>query len=208
MNKLPSASVTRLCLRPPRIASLRPEEYSALAQNVVAPQRFRRIQRVCICVLSTGLRAGGFDRRAFRFRPGTDAAKAGRKTSCKTFVAVTKNESRHRRRCSPRITLYFFWVMAAILPGTCLSGRKVRSASNAPTIRRSHLEAVSVNGEGADAWSYHAKDSATGAEVTIHLDSRSLYDAAGLLVALRKLLPSRSQVAGKSAASTPTRHQP
>ena len=64
------------------------------------------------------------------------------------------------------------------------------------------LEAVSVNGEGADAWSYHAKDLATAAEVTIHLTREACTDAAALLVAPENA--SKPQPgAGKSAASTP-----
>lgn len=42
------------------------------------------------------------------------------------------------------------------------------------------LEAVSVNGEGPDSWSYHAKDSATAAEVTIRLTREACTDAAAL----------------------------
>jgi hypothetical protein len=42
------------------------------------------------------------------------------------------------------------------------------------------LEAVNVAGEGsADAWAYHAKDSATGADVTIHLTREGCIDAPG-----------------------------
>lgn len=42
------------------------------------------------------------------------------------------------------------------------------------------LEAVNVAGEGAsDAWAYHAKDSATGADVTIHLTREACIDAPG-----------------------------
>src|SRR5450432_3351818 len=42
------------------------------------------------------------------------------------------------------------------------------------------LEAVSVNGEGPDSWSYHAKDSATAAEVTIRLTREACSDDAAL----------------------------
>jgi hypothetical protein len=42
------------------------------------------------------------------------------------------------------------------------------------------LEAVNVAGEGsADAWAYHAKDSATGADVIIHLTREGCIDAPG-----------------------------
>jgi hypothetical protein len=42
------------------------------------------------------------------------------------------------------------------------------------------LDAVNVAGEGsADAWAYHAKDSATGADVTIHLTREGCIDAPG-----------------------------
>jgi len=42
------------------------------------------------------------------------------------------------------------------------------------------LEAVSVNGEGPDSWFYHAKDSATAAEVTIRLAREACSDGAAL----------------------------
>ncbi len=42
------------------------------------------------------------------------------------------------------------------------------------------LEPVNVSGEGIpDAWVYHAKDSATGSDVTIHLKRQACVDAAG-----------------------------
>jgi hypothetical protein len=63
------------------------------------------------------------------------------------------------------------------------------------------LDAVNVAGEGAaDAWAYHAKDSATGADVTIHLTREGCIDAPGS-TALD--LVSKAQAApGKPAAAT------
>jgi hypothetical protein len=64
------------------------------------------------------------------------------------------------------------------------------------------LEAVNVAGEGsADAWAYHAKDSATGADVTIHLTREACIDTPGS-TALD--LASKPPVAsGKPASSSP-----
>ncbi len=63
------------------------------------------------------------------------------------------------------------------------------------------LEAVSVNGEGADTWIYHAKDFATAAEVTIHLTREACTDSAAL--AAPENLPKPPQAPGKPTSATP-----
>jgi hypothetical protein len=62
------------------------------------------------------------------------------------------------------------------------------------------LEAVSVNGEGPDSWSYHAKDSATAAEVTIRLTREACTDAAAL--ATPEISPRTSPPSAKTPSST------
>ncbi len=68
------------------------------------------------------------------------------------------------------------------------------------------LEAVSVNGDGTDAWSYHAKDSATAAEVTIHLTREACTDAAAL--AAPENSAKTSAATAKSATSTSSPSSP
>jgi uncharacterized membrane protein len=68
------------------------------------------------------------------------------------------------------------------------------------------LEAVSVNGEGADAWTYHAKDSATAAEVTIRLTREACTDAAALAAPEN---PGKTSAApAKSSSTTPNPSSP
>ncbi len=68
------------------------------------------------------------------------------------------------------------------------------------------LEAVSVNGEGADSWSYRAKDSATAAEVTIRLTREMCTDAAALAAPETSVKTSAAPV--KPTSSTPNPSSP
>ena len=68
------------------------------------------------------------------------------------------------------------------------------------------LEAVSVNGEGADAWAYHAKDSATGADVTIHLTREACTDAAALAAPENSSKPRNPPLSPRPPR--PIRHRP
>ena len=66
------------------------------------------------------------------------------------------------------------------------------------------LEAVNVAGEGAaDAWAYHAKDSATGADVTIHLTREACIDAPGSTALDLASKPQAASGKPASAASAP-----
>jgi hypothetical protein len=66
------------------------------------------------------------------------------------------------------------------------------------------LEAVNVAGEGvADAWAYHAKDSATGAEVTIHLTREGCIDAPGSAALDPATKPPAASGKPAAAASAP-----
>lgn len=69
------------------------------------------------------------------------------------------------------------------------------------------LESVNVSGEGADAWVYRAKDSATSADVTIHL-ARSPCEDTGAPAAVQESA-SKPPAAAKPAlgtSSSPTRN--
>ena len=64
------------------------------------------------------------------------------------------------------------------------------------------LESVNVSGEGADAWVYRAKDSATGADVTIHLARTPCEDTGAPAAVFDN--SARTQAPNKSASATST----
>jgi hypothetical protein len=64
------------------------------------------------------------------------------------------------------------------------------------------LESVNVSGEGADAWVYHAKDSATSADVTIHL-ARTACEYTGAPAEVPDS-SAKAQTPNKPASATPS----
>jgi len=64
------------------------------------------------------------------------------------------------------------------------------------------LESVNVSGEGTDAWVYHAKDSATSADVTIHL-ARTACEDTGAQAAVPES-STKIQSSNKPVSPTPS----
>lgn len=105
---------------------------------------------------------------------------------------------------SPQSTHYPILLLghgADPLPWSVLIGQKGPERFDRLNYPPIALEAVNVAGEGTtDAWAYHAKDSATGADVTIHLTREGCIDAPGS-TALD--LASKPQAASGKPASSP-----
>jgi len=69
------------------------------------------------------------------------------------------------------------WPLVTIQTGVCESARKARNGWIVLGIRLFHSNPAEVTHEAADSWIYHAKDSATGAAVALHLTREACTDA-------------------------------
>jgi hypothetical protein len=108
---------------------------------------------------------------------------------------------------SPQSTHYPILLLghgADPFPWTVLIGQKGPERFDRANYPPIALDAVNVAGEGAaDAWAYHAKDSATGADVTIHLTREGCIDAPGSAAMDPASKPPAASGKPAAAASVP-----
>lgn len=133
---------------------------------------------------------------------GQTAAKPTQKTASQAQSSKTPAAPP-----SPQSTHYPILLLghgADPLPWSVLIGQKGPERFDRLNYPPMALEAVNVAGEGAaDTWAYHAKDSATGADVTIHLTREACIDAPGSTALDLASKPQAASSKPASAASAP-----